>query len=246
MARTSDITNLVKRVIIYGPSGSGKTQLAATYPNPVFIDFDKGMLTLKDKDIEYYIIKNKPTIDPDAIKIIGEKSALKDNAYLKSATLIEHFANVLREDSTLVLDSLSTFSNYVLAHVLKLARLEVPRIQDWGAAQKIIETTVELLTECECNIVLVAHEEFLTDKKTGAILRILPMTIGKLAAKLPLYFDEVYHTYTAKGDKKNNFTKIFGIETSGDRRTCAKSRLNLTANIEFPTYDKLYGKGGKK
>lgn len=241
MARTSSIKDSVKRVLIYGPSGSGKTTFAGTFPNPVFIDFDKGMVTFKDApvDIEYYSINQRPTTDVDAIAIIGEKAALKDNAYLKATALIEHFANKLGPGDTLVLDSLSTYSDYTLAHTLAIMGQKTPRIQDWGTAQKLLEQSISLLCECECNIVLVAHEQFVKDDESGVIMW-LPLTIGKLATKLPLYFDEVYHTYVerGKGDKKGS--AVYGIETTPTRRTTAKSRLKLAGNIENPTFKSLY------
>ena len=241
MARTSTMKNKAKRVLLYGPSGSGKTYFAGTFPNPVFIDLDDGMLTLKHKDVEYYTIDEKSTLDKDAIKILGTKYAEKNNGYLKSIAMLEHFLNTLDNNATLVLDSLSIFTDYALKHVLDAASQKTPRIQDWGAAQKLIENNISLFREGQCHIVVTAHEEFNKDDDSG-IISWLPMTIGKLRTKLPLYFDEVYHTYAEKGKGSEKGKMIYGLETSPTRRTTAKSRCNLVGNIEFPEFSTLYKK----
>jgi len=239
MARTNKLKNSVKRIVIYGPSGSGKTTFAGTFPNPVFIDLDNGMLSLQDKDIEYYTIDEKPTTDPDAIKILGDRLATKGDAYTKTVELLEHFLNTLDKDSTLVLDSLSLFSDYALEKVLALESVKSPRIQDWGSSQKLIEKTMQLLRQGQCNIIVIAHEQFVKDEDSGMISW-LPLTIGKLASKLPLYFDEVYHSYVERGKGTKKGEVIYGIETTPTRRTTAKSRCKLSGNIEFPTFEKLY------
>lgn len=239
MARTSTMHNKPKRVLLYGASGSGKTYLAGTFPSPVFIDLDDGMTTLMASDIEYYTVDTKPTLDKDAITILGAKSAAKDNGYLKTIALLEHFLNTLDSSSTLVLDSLSIFTDYALEHTLSLANQKTPRIQDWGAAQKLIESTISAFRDAKCHIVVIAHEEFTKDEESG-VISWLPMTIGKLRSKLPLYFDEVYHNYAERGKGTNKGEMIYGIETSPTRRTTAKSRCNLVGNIEFPKFSTLY------
>ena len=241
MARTSNMDNKPKRALIYGSSGTGKTTLAGTFPNPIFIDLDNGMESLRNIDVEYYMIDAKPTEDPDAIKILGEKSASKDNGYLKTIGMLEHFLNTLGPNDTLVLDSLTIFSDYAMLHVLDLANQKTPRIQDWGAGQKLVESCVSSFRSAKCHIVVIAHEEFTKDDDSG-VISWLPLTIGKLRTKLPLYFDEVYRAYAelGKGDKKGKM--IYGIETSPTRRTTAKSRAQLVGNIEFPTFDNLYKK----
>lgn len=241
MARTSNMAEKPKRVLIYGASGSGKTTLAGTFPNPVFIDLDDGVESLSHLDIEYYMIDQRDTTDPDAISILGEKSAKNDNGYLKTIALLEHFLNTLGPKDTLVLDSLTIFSDYAMAHVLSLASQKTPRIQDWGAGQALVEACVSAFRGSKCHIVVIAHEEFTKDEESG-IISWLPLTIGKLRTKLPLYFDEVYHSYTERGKGKEKDKITYGIETSPTRRVTAKSRFKLVGNIEFPTYNSLYKK----
>ena len=244
MARTSNMEEKPKRVLLYGASGSGKTTLAGTFPNPVFIDLDDGMESLSDKDVEYYTISDRETTDPDAVEILGPK-LVKANGYLKTVEIIEHFLNTLGPSDTLVIDSLTIFSDYAMRHVLGLAGQKTPRIQDWGAGQGLVEGCVSAFRGSACNIIVIAHEEFTKDDESG-IISWLPLTIGKLRTKLPLYFDEVYYCSAKKAKGKDaSVPTIFSIETSPTRRVTAKSRFKLVGNIEFPTYNNLYNKKEK-
>jgi len=241
MANTKKLIKNVRRVLLYGPSGTGKTTLASTFPNPVFVDLDDGMLSLEGQDITYYTLNSHPSSDPDLIKMIGEKLAISDDAYAKSVEVIEQLCNTFTEKDTLVIDSITFLNDYALATVLASENQKKPRIQDWGAAQKLIESIVSNINFADCNIVVIAHEQFVKDDESGFISW-LPMTIGKLATKLPIYFDEVYHCYAERGKGVHKHEMIYGIETSPSRHTTAKSRSQLKGNIEFPTYQKLYKK----
>lgn len=241
MANTKKLIKNVRRVLLYGPSGTGKTTLAATFPHPVFVDLDDGMLSLEGQDVTYYTVTDQPSTDPDLIELLGEKLAASNDAYEKSVETIERLCNILTAKDTLVLDSITFLNDYALTSVLAAERQKKPRVQDWGSAQKLVEGVVSAINFAACNIVVTAHEQFVKDEESGFISW-LPMTIGKLATKLPIYFDEVYHTYAERGKGVHKNEMIYGVETSPSRRTTAKSRSHLVGNIEFPTYAKLYGK----
>ena len=234
MANAKFIEGGKMKILMYGPSGVGKTTLASTFPGPHFVDFDNGMLSVAGQDIEYFTINSRPTVDPDYIELFGEKVA-GQNAYLKGLALIEHWGNTLTSDQTLIVDSLSFWNDYTVEHVLQLENQRKPRIQDWGAAQKLLELTVEALNNIDCNLIVIAHEQFVKDDESGFISW-LPLTIGKLATKIPIYFDEVWRCYSEPGRGADRDTQIYGIETKPTRRTTAKSRLHLPFQFTDATY----------
>ena len=229
------------KVLIYGPSGTKKTTLAASFPNPHFVDLDNGMRVLMGKDINYVTLSEKETTDPDFLSLCGPKAGKLD-AYNKAATLLEKWANSLTAKDTLILDSLSLYTDYALAYVLRTERQDKPRIQDWGSAQKLIELTIEALTKAECNVVVIAHEGY-EKNEDGAITLWAPATIGKLSMKMPLYFDEVWrsacdHRKVLEGGKTVT-QQVYTIETAPTKKSTAKSRSNLPTTVEEPTYEKV-------
>lgn len=225
------------KVLIYGPSGSKKTILASTFPDPHFVDFDNGMRTLRGRDVNYITVNNRPTNDEDFIELFGEKKA-KLSGYEKGVMLIEHWANTLTREQTLIVDSLTFLNDYALAHVLKLQNQKTPRIQDWGATQKLLEMILEQLNNVECNLIIICHEQFTKDEESG-IISWLPLTIGKLATKIPVYFDEVWRSYSEQKGGGKNMETLYGIQTVPTRRSTAKSRLNLPTAIVEPSYSKI-------
>lgn len=236
MANTKTLEATTMKILMYGPSGCGKTTLAASFPEPHFVDLDNGMLSVAGKDINYITINSRETVDPDFLALFPKKG--DHTPFLKAQMYIEHLANTLGEGQTLVIDSFSFLNDYVLEHVLKLAGQKLPRIQDWGAAQKMLEKTLEALNNVECNLIVIAHEQFVKDEESGFISW-LPLTIGKLATKLPIYFDEVWRCYSEPGRGTNKDTQIYGIETKPTRKTTAKSRLHLPFQFVDPTYESI-------
>ena len=116
MANCKDMSESTLKVLLYGPSGTGKTTLASTFPEPHVVDFDKGMMSVRGKDIQYITIGNRETLDPDFLAIFdtawakankytaNKGNLAKDTGYMKAIMLIEHWGNTLTKDQTLVID----------------------------------------------------------------------------------------------------------------------------------------------
>lgn len=245
MANAKNIdTDKGMKILLYGPSGTGKTEFASTFPNPHFVDLDNGMLSLAGKDITYITISAKKTEDPDFAKLIGDRWVGAD-AYTKATKLIEHWANNLTAEDTLIVDSFSFLNEYAVDYVLKLANQATPRIQDWGAAQGMLINILEQINDVKCNVIIVSHNQFVKDEQSGFVSW-LPDTIGKLATKISVYFDEVYLTGCERGRGNEREQVIYYIDTVPSRSTTAKSRLKLPNRIIDPSYDKVRELRGKR
>lgn len=234
-AKTMNAKSL--KVLLVGDAGTYKTRLAATFPQPHFVDFDDGMLSVRGQDVIYITIGRKETTDEDFLALFPTKKA-KMRAFVKGQALLEHWANTLTKDQTLVLDSFTFYTDAALEHVLALNNQPTPRIQDWGAAQKLLEGTLEELNKLPCNVVVIAHRDMKQDQETGAISYV-PQTIGKLAKKMPAYFDEVWRTNTKLKKEGGSDVEEFYIETIKGRREDGKTRLNLPSKIVNPTYESI-------
>jgi hypothetical protein len=240
MANAKNITPNTLKVLLIGDAGTKKTILASTFPDPHFVDLDGGMLSVRGRDITYITIGEQTTTDPDFLAIFAGKNPdkrAKDSMFLKAQYLIEHWANTLTANQTLVLDSLTFYSEAALNHVQRLENNKDMR-QTYGGAQKLIAATFEKLKDLPCNVIVTSHRTLV--EETEGVVSYVPKTAGKsFALALPSYFDEVWRTSVKSKRKGGEVEQLFMLETVKGLREQGKSRLNLPPMIEDPTYEKI-------
>lgn len=243
MANAQNIELDSLKILLIGDAGTKKTILSSTFPDPHFVDFDGGMRSVRGRNITYITIGEQPTLDQDFIDLFGEKKAAH-SGFLKGQYLIEHWANTLTKHQTLVIDSLTFYSAAALDHVQKLEKNKDMR-QTYGGAQKLLAATFELLKNIECNVIVTAHRSLI--EETEGNIQYVPKTAGKsFALMLPAYFDEIWRTQVkskrgvkSKTEGGASETQIFTLETVKSLREQGKTRLNLPALIEEPTYEQI-------
>jgi len=54
---------------VYGINGTGKTTFGGTFPSPLFLDFDRGLLSLRGRDIPYYDL-SKPSVQEGSTEML--------------------------------------------------------------------------------------------------------------------------------------------------------------------------------
>jgi hypothetical protein len=208
---TKDLTpsNLNLNVLIYGKSGTGKTSWAAHFPKPYIFDFDKGVMSIRGKDVEYDTYSGK-------------------DAYSKfERKLLSFETNCPYE--TIIIDSLTTMQDYCMDRILEINAVKQPRIQDWGALINEIKDVMMRGAKLNKNFIVVAHEQLVQDSQSGVFV-VQPLVSGKsLPGQLPLWFDECYRTHVSR-TKDGKASYVF--QTVGDDKCTAKSRLNVLSNME--------------
>jgi hypothetical protein len=53
---TSEVEAQYLNILIYGPPGCGKTTMAATFPNPIILSAESGLLSIRDRNIDFITI----------------------------------------------------------------------------------------------------------------------------------------------------------------------------------------------
>ncbi len=188
-------TNFLK-VLVYGDSGTGKSIFAASFPGPIkYWDFDHKVSSVaqfykkdeeKLKSIQVTQFANLP--NGDRIKA-WEKEVREIQDLVKAKKPLPF--------QTLILDSLTTFTSSMLQHYfvaqpgIKRAHPDLNAMQDYQLLDKHLSQAIPGLLSLDCNIVMVGHMGVDKDETTGQILRQTLMP-GKFAAKLPIWFEEVY------------------------------------------------------
>lgn len=196
MANTRDSKPRLEEASFFliGDGGSGKTTLAGTFPKPYIFDFDRGVASISDRDVEYDLFKDAP----------HNGKAMPERGIYPYGTGWTKFLDRLNEIGaqidkgtcpyeTIVLDSATMMSTLCMNYVLKADSKsgKQPAIQNWGAQTSLMETVFDQLTSWPIIKIITAHIQ----RNTNDLMEtkeMLPLLTGKFAAKSSIFFDEVY------------------------------------------------------
>ena len=184
--------------LLIGESGTGKTQMAGTFPRPYVFDFDKGVRTLGTSFTNYVQFIEAPAGRKPRAGMYEWGTGWA--AFLKEQDRIGTLMDKADwPHDTLVYDSLTTLQDLALSAVLKAASSGKSRYTKgdpvdqglWGAQMMLIQELVAEVRGWPGLKVFTAHIQKDTNAITGAVEKMALVT-GKLAGRLPVYFDEIY------------------------------------------------------
>lgn len=212
--------------VVLGESGVGKTCLAATFPSPsLLLDFD-----LKADSATAYLRSRGLTEQLNSVEVEQLPSRLDISPIdrltkIINERLIPQQKSGKMEFKTLILDSITTFSSAVLAHIVKtnpgIKRNETkqgpqPGLQDYGILRREFQRLIPGLLTLPCNVIMLAHIAIEKDESTGQISRHAMMD-GSFARELPVYSKEVWRMYIKDGRRM--------IQTQSDHMFNCRSQL---------------------
>lgn len=198
MANTSAITSGDSNILVIGDSGTYKTRFLGTIPEIYVFDFDKGMASNRDRNMEYDTFRDAPK---------GQKP-LKGSGLYQFGTGWKEFIKQLnvigsriesgKGPKVIGLDSLTFMSELAMNDVLVTTNQASPHQGSYGAQQQYLKQVLGELTAWPVRLVATAHIQRDTNDITQ-IQEKLPLLTGKLAGLISAYFDEVYFTDTTDG-----------------------------------------------
>jgi hypothetical protein len=222
------------KILVCGSAGTGKTCFAASMPYPIlYLDFDGKVNSAaawhsKDKErLENIDVRNlaRKLTDVDPVKemltIIEKELIPQQNGEIKYKTL--------------VIDSITTFSNAVLNHIIKTnpgikrvtsAQGFQPCQQDFGILKREFAKLIPGLLSLPMNVVMLGHIKIDKNDLTGEIIR-GPMMDGSFGQELPIYFEEAYRSYMKDGKPM--------VQTKSDQyfEFCRSQIPGLPATVEL-------------
>jgi len=201
--------------LFLGDSGVGKTCLGATFPGPIeLLDFD-----LKADSAAAFLRSKGQSEKLTQINVEQFAPPIEDDA--KGPSPIDHLTQLIAkkyipqqragkmEFSTLMLDSITTFSIATLKHIVKsnpgikrVASIQgvQPCQQDYGILKREFQRLIHGLLSLPCNVIMLAHIDIEKDESTGQIFR-HSMMDGSFARQLPIYFKECWRLYIKDGKR---------------------------------------------
>jgi len=201
-ASTAYTKRLKLHALVIGEKGAGKTTLATTAPTPVAIfEFDPGGASLpavrRLVDGGNAIVF--PFDEPDGSDTPKEK--LQYKRFVDNFNIL-HAAGFFDTVATVVLDSMTTFSEALIHYITRSSGHELllpgcnPKnsgmeIRDWGIFANTLAYLINRLANISCHTVVLGHINRDKDEVFGGILRSL-MVAGKSSHRLPVSFGEYY------------------------------------------------------
>lgn len=221
--------------MLMGDAGSGKTPFAAEFPSPYFFSFDKGMISVAGKDVDYDVFRDAPKgITPNSMMIeegIFTYGSGYD-AFLKQLQVIgDQIDKGQCKYKTLVFDSVTMLNTLLMNKILLKNPIEkgpkdVPQLQHYNEEGIKLKEIFETITSWPLIKILIAHihrdEDVLSGKTT-----MLPLLSPKIGAKAPIYFDEVY--FLEKDGTKENKPILRTASTASMRS--ARSRFGVPDGV---------------
>ena len=231
MANTKDLKlSPFPSILIIGDSGTHKTRFLGGVPGIYVVDTDRGMAINRDRSVEYDTFKDAPygaTFPTNIMKNEGIYPWGKAwTEFVKKMDQIGMLIDKGEGPKAIAIDSLTTLGNICMNYVLSESGSKgPPQIQHWGAQTQHLEVVMDRLSAWPIMFICTAHIQRDENKITEGGREYLPLTTGKFAGKVGIYFDDVWYTKAGKGtDGKRQFTIITESDSTYKQ---AKTRYNI-------------------
>jgi len=221
------------RALVYGEEGSGKTRFCGTFPNPFFIDSDRGLATIRK-------------VNPTAHILPIERGR---GAYTTVLKVIKDAVNLagpfaeggpLADVQTIVLDGYSALAEALIYEIVTLEGSRSltstkPTWDDYNALkQRLVQITTTTQNLTHHHFVATSWDEIKTDE-TGKETEAGPLILGGFSKIVGRYFDEVYYMNMRKVQGEY----VYEAHSKKFRGFPAKSRIGVPAVMEDPTFQTL-------
>jgi hypothetical protein len=206
-----------QKCLVVGLPGTGKSVFASTFPTPGYVfDFSLGIQIYRGLPWDYEQFPLSPA---------GWNKFDKELAYVKNAVKERKYETVVIDDWT-AMERVTMEQALLLNPKRSEAQGPIWNVH-YSLVRNLFEGKIRQVIDLPCNVVLLAHMEIITDKESGAVLKIQPSLPGQLPDILNGYFDEDYYATTRQ---ESGGTK-FLLQTVPIGHNRARSRWSGKARL---------------
>jgi hypothetical protein len=211
------------RVCILGEPGAGKTRLAATFPQPLFLDLENGAGTARPDGVNRLVI---PT-DRSALKNVRAViQRLRQAACEDGVITYQVEGDGAIQIATLVIDSVDAVQQPVKMFEVLRGRTRMER-NDWDTMLNLMSPLVLDWNALPIHVVVIAH----TKRRDGEDGKPGTMDFsvqGSLRAQMPRWFGHILHLVAGPDGRRSVVTQPTIYK---GYRYLAKDRHNTLAHL---------------
>lgn len=213
---TIDVSMDGVKCLVYGQSGVGKTTACATADNVLIISAESGLLSIKEKAVDYVEIASAEELMDVYVSIVSDKE--------------------LEKYDCIALDSISEIAELILKE-------EMGKSKDGRKAYMEMQNKmlgiIRAFRDIKGRHVIFSAKEDRASDSNGGIYRQPSFPGSKTGPNSPYFFDEVFYLY-AKTNEDGTKERIF--LTDGDDTFMAKDRSGKLDYIENPDFQHVFNK----
>ena len=198
--------------LVYGRAGTGKTLLGGTFPKPIIVDTNNGLLSLRKKDVSFISCHRK-------------EGAIWWNEVREATKL----ALESKDHESIIIDAFPLVCEAMLLSICSQNRKQKPTFDEWVALWNGTQEYIAMVRASKKNSLFICGETFERDEISGKVW-CLPSLQGQARTKVDHLFDEIYHAEaimtSGKPAKYSLLIRPDGISTAKSRALSATSDIN--------------------
>lgn len=225
------------RVCIMGEPGAGKTRLAATFPDPLWIDLENGAGSARKEGVNRIVVPTDAQAPTTALALLNKLASLPPTDGRVPFRPADAPADL--PVATLVIDSLDALQQAIKAFRILKGRVKM-ELHDWDALLNELMPLVLAWNSLPINVVVIAHTKREESKRENTPGDMGFGVQGALKAQVPRWFDYILHIATGADGKRFVVTQPMiarGYRYVAKDRHDKLSKLGKNGVVELPAVD---------
>ena len=216
---TSKVADRKLNILLWGTPGSGKTHFMGTAPKPFIIASEDGVLTLHNKSIPYYLLRDDEKVYDTVMTII-------DDARKK--------IGIFEDIETICIDSMWKLNQMILEEIQEELGT-TSGFSVWDLLRTRMNKIHSALLALDYHYIISAGEKVKEDQVDGTMKVVFNMS-GSFASQMGYEVDlNLYMKVKSKGAR----TEYLAYAMEENKRN-AKSRVKLPREMKDITFDYIF------